>query len=129
MQVRCLLVITPALAAKNPVVKVRRKRLTLAEWKTIFKHAGNMQPAAQNAMLLALITGQRLGDIVDFKFSDVWDGFLHITQNKTGSKIALPLSLRCDAIGMTLEEVDSLASTWFITQFCMRRRSQEAKYL
>ncbi|EOF4706117.1 phage integrase Arm DNA-binding domain-containing protein [Klebsiella oxytoca] len=95
----------PALAAKNPVVKVRRKRLTLAEWKTIFKHAEDMQPAAQNAMLLALITGQRLGDIVDFKFSDVWDGFLHITQNKTGSKIALPLSLRCDAIGMTLEEV------------------------
>ncbi|PIK84443.1 integrase [Raoultella ornithinolytica] len=95
----------PALASRNPIVKVKRKRLSLEEWKIIFENAASMPPAAQNSMLLALITGQRLGDIVSFKFSDVWDDHLHIIQNKTGSKIALPLTLRCNAIGVSLGEV------------------------
>lgn len=95
----------PALAARNPVAKVKRKRLTLEEWKIIYEHAERMQDAAQNAMLLALVTGQRAGDIVDLKFSDIWDDHLHINQNKTGSKVAIPLSLRLDAIGMSLREV------------------------
>lgn len=97
----------PAMASRNPVAKVKRKRLSLDEWKIIFDNASSMQAAAQNSMLLAMVTGQRLGDIVNLKFSDVWDGYLHITQNKTGSKIALPLTLRCDAIGVTLGEVIS----------------------
>lgn len=46
-------------------------------------------------MLLAVVTGQRLGDIPDMKFSDVWDDMLHIEQEKTGVKLAIPLSLRC----------------------------------
>jgi integrase len=35
-------------------------------------------------MLLALVTGQRLGDICNMKFSDIWDDMLHIEQEKTG---------------------------------------------
>lgn len=95
----------PALASRNPVAKVKRKRLTLEEWKIIFEHASDMQAAAQNAMLLALVTGQRAGDIIDLKFSDIWDDHIHITQNKTGSKVAIPLSLRLEAIDMSLREV------------------------
>lgn len=95
----------PALASRNPVAKVKRKRLTLEEWKVIFEHASRMPPAAQNSMLLALVTGQRIGDIVKFKFSDIWDDHLHVMQSKTGAKIAIPLSLRLDAIDMSLREV------------------------
>lgn len=58
-----------------------------------------------NAMLLALVTGQRLGDISKMKFSDVWDDHLHIVQEKTGSKIAIPLSLRLNAINWSLRDV------------------------
>ena len=36
----------------------------------------------------------RLGDISNKKFSDVWDDHLHALQEKTGSKKAIPLSLR-----------------------------------
>ncbi|WP_409241174.1 tyrosine-type recombinase/integrase, partial [Escherichia coli] len=53
-------------------------------------------------MLLALVTGQRLGDICNLKFSDIWDDMLHITQEKTGSKLAIPLNLKCDALNITL---------------------------
>ncbi|MDT3250870.1 tyrosine-type recombinase/integrase [Serratia sp. root2] len=59
----------------------------------------------KNAMLLALVTAQRQGDISKMQFTDVWDGHLHVEQIKTGAKVAIPLSLHCDAIGMTLEQV------------------------
>lgn len=58
-----------------------------------------------NAMLLALVTGQRLGDISRMKFSDIWDDHLHVIQEKTGSKIAIPLSLRLNAIKWSLRDV------------------------
>lgn len=60
-----------------------------------------------NAMLLAIVTGQRLGDISRMKFSDIWDDHLHIEQEKTGSKIAIPLALRCNAISWSLRDVVS----------------------
>jgi integrase len=97
----------PALAVKNPIAKVKRSRLSIEQWKLIYESAGTLPPCAQNSMLLALVTGQRIGDIVAMKFSDIWDNHLHITQNKTGMKLAIPLNLRCDAIGMTLAEVIS----------------------
>lgn len=56
-------------------------------------------------MLLALVTGQRREDIVRMKFSDVWDGHLHVIQGKTGMRLALPLTLYCDAVNMTLKDV------------------------
>jgi len=51
------------------------------------------------------VTGQRLGDISNMKFSDIWEDHLHIIQEKTGSKIAIPLSLRLNAIDWSLREV------------------------
>ena len=97
----------PALAVKNPIAKVKRSRLSIEQWKLIYESAGTLPPCAQNSMLLALVTGQRIGDIVAMKFSDIWDNHLHITQSKTGMKLAIPLNLRCDAIGVTLSEVIS----------------------
>lgn len=56
-----------------------------------------------NAMLLALVTGQRLGDISNMKFSDILDDHLHVVQEKTGSKLALLLSLRLKSIDLEFE--------------------------
>lgn len=39
------------------------------------------------------------------KFSDVWDDHLHISQEKTSSRLAIPLSIRCDALNITLGEI------------------------
>lgn len=58
-------------------------------------------------MLLALVTGQRLGDISNMKFSDIWDDHLHVVQEKTGSKIAIPLGLRLNSINWSLRDVVS----------------------
>ncbi len=95
----------PALATKQPRRRITRQRLNLEEWQKIFDIADANHKYMGNAMLLALITGQRLGDISRMKFTDVWDDHLHIEQEKTGSKIAIPLALRCDAINWSLREV------------------------
>lgn len=95
----------PALATKQPRRRITRQRLNLDEWKKIFEIADAKHQYMGNAMLLALVTAQRLGDISNMKFTDVWDDHLHVIQEKTGSKLAIPLSIRLDAIGWNLRDV------------------------
>ncbi|MEE9651549.1 phage integrase Arm DNA-binding domain-containing protein [Enterobacter soli] len=116
----------PALAVKNPTAKIKRSRLSIEQWKLIYDSAGSMPPCAQNSMLLALITGQRIGDIVAMKFSDVWDNHLHITQSKTGVKLAIPLNLKCDAIGMTLSDVISKCRDRVVSPFLIHHVKHHA---
>lgn len=97
----------PALATRQPRHKVVRERLSFEEWSSIFEAAAEMPNYIQNTMLLALLTGQRLGDIARLQFSDIWDGYLHIQQEKTGTKLAIPLSLKCEKLGLSLEDVIS----------------------
>lgn len=43
------------------------------------------------AMLLALYTGQRQGDLLRLKWSDIRDGAIHVQQSKTGKRLAITL--------------------------------------
>ena len=56
-------------------------------------------------LALALITGQRRSDLCKMRFDDVWDGHLHVEQTKTGTRLALPIALKLDAIGLTIGQV------------------------
>ncbi|MDM8794171.1 site-specific integrase [Klebsiella pneumoniae] len=107
----------PALATKQPRRKVTRQRLTLEEWQKIFDIADENHKYMGNAMLLAIVTGQRLGDISRMKFSDIWDDHLHVEQEKTGSKIAIPLALRCNAINWSLRDVISRCRDYAVSPF------------
>jgi integrase len=100
----------PAAPVEKPVIVVARTRLTLDEFKAILaKVRKDRLHWMENAMLLALITGQRREDIARMQFTQVRDGFLWIEQSKgrTGhqTKLRIPLSLRMQAIGMTVEDV------------------------
>ncbi|HHP2609839.1 TPA: phage integrase Arm DNA-binding domain-containing protein [Enterobacter roggenkampii] len=112
----------PAMATKQPRHKVIRQRLSLEEWKSIYEAAETMQPYLQCGMLLALVTGQRLGDICRMKFSDIWDDMLHIEQEKTGSRLAIPLDLKCDALGLTLRDVVSKCRDAVISKYLVHFR-------
>lgn len=92
-------------ATKEPRNRVTRQRLSLDEWKTIYNAADQYPPYFRCAMLLALVTGQRFGDISNMKFSDIWDDMLHITQEKTGSRLAIPLDLTCTAVNTSLWQI------------------------
>ncbi|ELM3738767.1 phage integrase Arm DNA-binding domain-containing protein [Yersinia ruckeri] len=107
----------PALATKQPRRKVTRQRLNLQEWQQIFDIADTNHQYLGNAMLLAVITGQRLGDISKMKFSDIWDDHLHVIQEKTDAKLAIPLSIRCDALNMSLRDVVARCRDYAISQY------------
>lgn len=95
----------PAEATKKPAAPVDRQRLSLDDWQKIFNEAERYAPSVSNAMLLAVVTGQRLGDVVSMKFSDVWDDMLHVEQGKGGARIAIPLALRCEALNLSVRDV------------------------
>jgi len=117
----------PAKAAKAPKAKVQRQRLTIDEWRTIYEQAANAPRHLQRAMLLAVITGQRLGDISNMKFSDIWDDHLHITQSKTGARIAIPLTLRCDELGMTLAQAVALCRDRIVSPYLLHHHHTVAR--
>lgn len=107
----------PALATKQPRRRITRQRLSLDEWQKIFAIADTRHQYMGNAMLLALVTGQRLGDISNMKFTDIWDDHLHVVQEKTGSKLAIPLTLRLNAINWSLREVVARCRDYAVSQY------------
>lgn len=103
----------PTVGVKTPRVKVIRRRLTFEQWQAIREWAErNSPPWVPHLLTLALVTGQRRGDLREMRFSDVWDEVtptgpephLHIVQQKTGERVAIPLSLRLDVLGQTVGE-------------------------
>lgn len=93
----------PAEATRKPKAKVTRQRLTLEDWNKVFNAATASH--LRNAMLLAMVTGQRVGDIAKMKFTDVKNGMLYVEQGKGGARVAIPLNIRSEALGMTLGDV------------------------
>jgi integrase len=59
----------------------------------------------RNAMAIAILSAQRREDIVVAMFKDVHDEAWWCQQIKTGNRVCLPMALRLDAFGMSLEDV------------------------
>lgn len=106
----------PATHVKLPRHRVLRKRLTLDLWKRMAEHAKSSNQAwVYPMLLLALLTGQRRADLAKMKFSDIEGGLLKVEQQKQagkgyGARVAIPLGLRLDSIGITLEEAVKLCA-------------------
>jgi len=96
----------PAAVVKPLPYHIRRARLSICHWRrTQAMLTTESAPWRRMLAVLALITAQRRSDLIKMRFDDVWSGYLHIEQVKTGARIALPLDLRLRALGMTLGEV------------------------
>lgn len=109
----------PAESAKKPQVRISRQRLTFDEWMMIYNAAEKDCYFLQRGMLLALMTGQRLSDICKMQFSEVRDDYLHVEQQKTGARIAIPLELRCDKLNLTLGDVVSSCSDYILSPWLL----------
>ena len=61
------------------------------------------------AMKLAITTAQRRADIATMQFTDVWDGFLHVIQQKGQRfyevRIQIPLHFKSPLLDQTLGEI------------------------
>lgn len=94
----------PVAATFNPGYKVKRERLSLEQFWAIHAQASTW---AKNAMMLALVTGQRRDDIANMKFADYKDGYLHVAQGKSGGETKLQIdgAIRLAKIGVSVGEV------------------------
>lgn len=107
----------PVIASRKPRVKVQRKRMSLEVAQRMLAVAEtHRQPWVRPMLLLALATGQRRADLAKARFDDVVDGHLQVEQQKQagkgyGARVAIPLDLRLDAIGMTVAEVIEVCRT------------------
>jgi len=105
----------PASNVRQCPVKVTRRRLTLVQWQHLYAQSMSLrQRWVQPMLALALVTGQRRGDLVKMRFADVRprkmaDGrmqdCLHVVQQKTGRRLALPVALRLDVVGLSIGDV------------------------
>lgn len=83
-------------------VTVKRSRLSFEMFQQLYASSSGW---LQNAMALALVSGQRRGDITSARFKDIHDGFWWVDQGKTGARLCIPVQLRLDCFGMSLDDV------------------------
>lgn len=106
--------VNPVLATRRVRVRVTRKRMSLETFDAMAEVAiAHRQPWIAPMILLGLVTGQRRADLAKMRFDDVVDGHLHVEQQKEagkgyGARVAIPLSLRLDVLGLTVGEVIEL---------------------
>ncbi|MBB3258198.1 hypothetical protein F4827_003066 [Paraburkholderia bannensis] len=109
-------------------VKVQRKRLTLEQFNAIFEKAPKIADWLQDAMLLALVSGQDRSTVgrwrVDWTVGDV----VIVHRSKTEANIAIPLALRMNAIGMSLQDViDRCMSSGVKSEFLIHHRRRHVR--
>lgn len=80
---------------KRPKSKPRDRLISDEEFKG-FK--ATLNPRIQLGMMLALLTGQRQGDILNFRWTDIRDMELHVYQSKTGKRIAIRVTPDLEAV-------------------------------
>lgn len=101
----------PAAHVRSPRHKVLRQRLKFEVWQQMRELSkACSQRWLESLLLLALVTGQRRADLAKMAFSDIVDNCIRIEQQKQagkgyGARVAIPLALRLNAIGMTVGEV------------------------
>ena len=67
---------------------------TKTEIETIFKHDFSRTPYLDNArdwLIIGVWTGQRVSDLLKFTKDDIKNGFIELKQEKTGTKVLVPL--------------------------------------
>jgi len=94
----------PVEPTRTPAPEVRRERLSLEQFVAIRNAASGMGSWLENAMNIALLSGQRREDVTRMRFSDVIDGRLFVTQTKTGHKLAIPIDIKLEQIGLSLKQ-------------------------
>lgn len=76
----------PAIGAERLPEAKRTRLITRAEYSAIYAKAG---PRLQVIMDLALLTGQRIGDVLGIMRADLLDAGIRFKQQKTGERLAV----------------------------------------
>lgn len=106
----------PVSATFSPGYRVTRERLSLEQFWAIHAQASTW---LRNAMMLALVTGQRRDDISSMKFADYKDGLLHVAQKKSGGETRLQIdgAIRLAKAGITVSEAVAGCRDLIVSRF------------
>jgi integrase len=94
---------SPMDVTRAVTVTVKRSRLSLEVFQAVYR--ADIPVWLRNAMALAIVSGQRREDISGAMFRDFKEGAWWVDQGKTGARLILPMALRLDAVGLSLEDV------------------------
>jgi hypothetical protein len=92
----------PAEPTQTLEVKAKRSRLSLEQFQAILEKAPEVNEWLRGAMLLALVCGQDRSTLSSLRRTDIGPEFLTVRRGKTGVWIEIPLSLRLEAVGLSL---------------------------
>lgn len=115
----------PARVLDEVRVKVKRARLTLEVFQRLYKATSVVW--LRNAMALAIVSGQPRECVAAARFTDIHDGAWWNERGKTGARITIPLELRLNAFGMSLEDVVKQCRSTSILSKHLVHQTQRAK--
>lgn len=95
--------INPVADIRLVKAEVKRARLEFPVFMSAYRQT--KRTWLRNAMAIGLVTGQRREDIAKARFADVKKDGWYCEQWKTGNRRVIPLELRLDVFGMSLEDV------------------------
>jgi integrase len=93
----------PARVTDAVTPKVKRARLTFDVFMRLYESTDVVW--LRNAMALALVAGKDRDSVRNARFTDFRDGGWWCERTKTGARFFLPMHLRLDVFGMSLDDV------------------------
>ncbi|ELZ7198867.1 phage integrase Arm DNA-binding domain-containing protein [Vibrio parahaemolyticus] len=116
----------PALSTRPIEAKVKRARITESDFSVFWENCQNGKSKHFiDSVKIAVTTGLRRSDIVNLKFSDVSDGYLHVSLGKSRGKtnLAFPLKMKNPLIGETLGEIISGCRRKVVSRFVVHHQN------
>lgn len=113
----------PVEVTRSERVATKRERLSLDQFKAIYAMAKDESPEWMvHCLELAILTGQRRGDLADMKYRNIKDGCFNVIQQKNkrtdevGHKVAIPLELSIAGINLqaTIAKTKNVVSQYLI---------------
>lgn len=93
----------PAMVTRAIDVDVKRARLPFDTFMAVYQAEQTVW--ARNCYALALVSGQDRESCSNARFRDIRDGAWWNERGKTGARIVLPLELRLNCFGLSLDDV------------------------
>lgn len=115
----------PVKVTDKVTVTVQRARLTFDVFMRLYK--ATQLVWLRNAMALALVAGKDRDSVRNAKFTDFRDGGWWNERGKTGARVYLPMNLRLNVFGMSLDDVlKQCRSTGVVSPYLIHQ-TQRAK--
>lgn len=130
----------PVTVTDKVVARVKRARLTLEDFRTIYDASLQLDRWVPRSMELAIVSAQRREDLGWAEFSQRADSRVYVADKRLcviqakahadeqPSRLRIPLELRLNAVGWSLEEIvrrcrDDVVSRWLIHHSKRRTKS------